>query len=581
MAIRRKGAHAASGVIYSLVPAQPLPTVDLSKSFRGRLLPASLHTYIRRRYYKYHKPIMICAALSYCLNLLVSMVRAPVGRILAVVAVLLWAPSGFGSVTTLRYDIVRLVIRTFDFWFFSVATSAVVITMSVYFSDLRWVRMLINWFGFHHAIFVDAHVLGLRHITYILIFGMISVAIVFVWIMFGQIDDISTFSIMKYENIHGGFELIGLDVMSNGVVSLGFLLIKIIFHRRKTLRLRRKRSSSLVECVLYRCRLKLEAVEELEASLASVIEVSRFDSKEPSLREPDIVQHLLFVKFPQRFDATITFFPWQGLRRVFLPKWLVTILYCVGATGLLLSQGALFHEFSDSNETASHEQFDLLVAWSALLCTALFTASFAVFYQRQLLQLLLRSFDFAFYSFQITSANLCVGCLYNWDTPHCLMALAWWLWAHWVFTLDALTPVMREMFKFRVRFAAPIVCLLLVDHVALMYRILVAGDTRLQDSVIWEGTVWSQHLTFRVIPFYVSRSLTLVLWSSRFVVRLASASNDDVAILRGAVCYDNFFARGRRTSSQITQVLEVKTLAALSKRTLESSIHSVHPWHHP
>ncbi|KAL3674654.1 hypothetical protein V7S43_000594 [Phytophthora oleae] len=102
------------------------------------------------------------------------MVQALVGQVLAVAAVLLWLPSGFGGLTTLRYDIVRLVVRTFDFWFFSTVTSVIVITVTMYLSDLRWVRMLNGWFGFHHVIFIDAHILGLRNLTYILIFGYLK-----------------------------------------------------------------------------------------------------------------------------------------------------------------------------------------------------------------------------------------------------------------------------------------------------------------------------------------------------------------------------------------------------------------------
>ncbi|EGZ29966.1 hypothetical protein PHYSODRAFT_468573 [Phytophthora sojae] len=376
MSLRSTSNGSVHGLVYSLVPAQPLPAVDLSKSFRGRLLPGFIHhTYIRRRYSRYYRQILLCATVSYCSGFLVPLVPASTGRVFAFLAFFLWMPSGFGSVTTLRYDIVRLVCRTFDFWFFSTITSVIVVTISMYFSDLRWLRMIIEWLRLHHVIFIDAHVLGLRSLIYILIFGMISLVTVLVWIMLGRVDGGSTFTVVKYGNEHGGFELSGLDVIGNGLASLALLLAKIIFRRRKTLRVRRKRSSSLVE---YNSAL-------------------------------DVCQ--------------------------------------------------------------------LLVSWVSLLCTLTFTVSFAVFYQRQLLRLLFSSFDFMFYSFQVTSSYICVCSLYDWELPQCLMALSWWLWAHWIFTLDALTPTMRSMLKFRVRYAAPVLCLLLIDHVGLVYQIFLVGDT--------------------------------------------------------------------------------------------------------
>ncbi|KAG7385402.1 hypothetical protein PHYPSEUDO_001531 [Phytophthora pseudosyringae] len=562
------------GLIYALVPAQPLPAVDLSKSFRGRLLPARVHTYIRRKYYKHYRAVLVCAAVSYCLNVSVPLVEARVGQIVAVLAALFWMPLGLGSVTTLRYDIVRLVARTFDFWFFSAITTIITVTMSTYFGDLRSVRMLIDWIGYHHVVFVDAHVLGLRSLTYILIATIFSVSVVLVWIVLGQVDGGSTFTILKFDNQHRHFELSGLDVIGNGLVSLGFLVAKIVFRRRKNLRVKRRRSSAIVECAIYRCRLKLEPVFGPSVLLAWPSEDSRYHSKETSIRDADEIQNLMFVKFPNTFEATNTLLSWRIANGACFSAWLLTVVYTVGTAGLILSHVPLV---LGSEYFLAQEELTLMVPFIALLCTAAFTGLFAVFYQRQLLRLLFTSFDFAFYSFQVTCTDIGVCVLYNWDASRCLMVLSWWLWAQWAFTLDALTPTTRDMLKFRVRFAAPVLCLLLADHLGIIYRIFFTEDEELQDSRIFEGTVWNQHLVVRVIPFYVSRSLTLSLWCSRLISRLASASRDDISILRGSVCYDNIFSRGRRRSSHISQIVDVKALAtALSRRNRVSPATSFH-----
>ncbi|KAF4325565.1 hypothetical protein BBO99_00002001 [Phytophthora kernoviae] len=205
----------------------------------------------------------------------------------------------------------------------------------------------------------------------------------------------------------------------------------------------------------------------------------------------------MFLKFPRTFDATETLLPWRLAQcAVFaeFPAWLLTIIYTIGAAGIFLSHITLVNDFGGSKDSLWHKHVLLVTSSIALVCTLIFMATFVAFYQRQLLKLLFNSFDFAFYSFQITSANMCVCTFYNWNPSHCLMALSWSLLAHWAFTLDALTPVMRRMLKFRVGFAAAVVCLLLVDHITIMYRIFIVGDMELQDSVIFEGTVWSQHL---------------------------------------------------------------------------------------
>ncbi|POM75309.1 Hypothetical protein PHPALM_7602 [Phytophthora palmivora] len=388
MALQTKGANQPCSVIYSLVPAQPLPAVDLSKSFRDRLLPAKVHTYIRRKYYKYYRSVLVCAAVSYCLNVVVPLVEARMGRIIAVLAAILWIPLGLGSVTTLRYDIVCLVSRTFDFWFFSSITTIITVTMSMYFGDLRSVRMLIDWIGYHHVVFVDAHVLGLRSLTYFLIASILSLTVVFVWIVLGKVDGGSTFTIVKYENLQRSFELSGIDVIGNCLVSLGFLLAKIVFRRRKIL------------------------------------------------------------------------------------------LYTIGAVGLTLSHIPLVHGFNGSEGVAAHNEIKIVICFIALVCTAVFTGFFVVFYQCQLLKLLFTSFDFAFYSFQVTFTDIGVCVLYNWEISRCLMVLSWWLWAQWALTLDALTPSTRCMLKLRVRFVVPVLCLLLADHLGIIYRIFLSYETQ-------------------------------------------------------------------------------------------------------
>ncbi|KUF87721.1 hypothetical protein AM587_10007016 [Phytophthora nicotianae] len=563
-----KDGNAPRGIVYTLVPAQPLPVVDLSKSFRGRLLPAKVHTFIRRKYYKHYRPVLVCGVLSYCLNVVIPLVEARMGRIIAVLAALLWIPIGLGSITTLRYDIVRLVFRTFDFWFFSAITSTITVTMSMYFGDLRSVRMLIDWIGYHHVVFVDAHVLGLRSLTYFLIATVLSVCVVLVWIMLGKVDGGSTFTIVKYEILHRTFELTGLDVIGNGMVSLGFLVAKIVFRRRKVLRVKRRRSSGIVECVIYRCRLKLERRDGPSVALAWPSEDSRYQSKEASLRNPEEIQNLMFVKFPQMFQATNTLLQCCIPKQISFPNWFLVIFYIVGAAGLILSH-------IPGSELFAAQELKCLVPFIALLCTAIFTGLFVVFYQRELLKLLFTSFDFAFYSFQITGTDIGACILYNWNMSRCLMILSWWLWAQWAFTLDALTPATRHMLKFHVRFAAPVLCLLLFDHLRIIYRIFLGDDTELHDSIIFEGTIWNHHLVLRLIPFYISRSLTLSIWCSRLISRLASATDESVSILRGTVSYDNIFSRGRRRSSHMSRIVEVKALAsALSRRTRVSPVAS-------
>lgn len=61
----------------------------------------------------------------------------------------------------------------------------------------------------------------------------------------------------------------------------------------------------------------------------------------------------------------------------------------------------------------------------------------------QLLWHILLSFDFAFLSLQITFAHLSMCDLLHWDR-RCYGVAASLLWMHWVLTLDAITPVIKN-----------------------------------------------------------------------------------------------------------------------------------------
>lgn len=135
-----------------------LPVNDLSKSLRGELLPAKLYDISHRLLTKHHQPLLVANVTAFFLTSFVAVVNAQAGQILSLIAIFLWIPLGLGAFSTLRYDVVLLFMGTFDFWFFSFVTSMTAGMVSAYFRDLRFLRMVIDWVGFHHIVCIDAHV---------------------------------------------------------------------------------------------------------------------------------------------------------------------------------------------------------------------------------------------------------------------------------------------------------------------------------------------------------------------------------------------------------------------------------------
>lgn len=451
-------------------------------------------------------------------------------------------PLGFGAFSTLRYDVVRLLMGTFDFWFFSFVTSMTAAMVSAYFRDLRFLRMVIDWVGFHHIVCIDAHVRGVRQFAFMTIVGIPPVLFILVWIMLGHVDGCTSYSILNYENAHHSFHLSGVDVIGNGLLTLALFITKIAVRKRRALR--SNQNSSSIQCVIYRCALQLVQVHytavgaTIKSQAVKTIARRRAaagtdTARKVMLRETNVIQKMRFVRTSQTFNAGHTVFPLRGLDMAPLSTRSLVLLYLFGVLGLLLSFVILLGRFVGTDRSVLRTQ-----GWTALLSTLAFVATFAGLYHRHLFKLLVGSFDFIFYAFQITAANVCVCILCKWELSRCLMVLTWELWFLWALTLDALTPIVRDKVRFRVRFAAPVVALLLLGHIVIMNRIFFVGDAELQDAILFEDIVWGRSLTVRVMPFYFSRVVTLSLWCPRLIWRLIMASKTEVAIIRGVVCYN-------------------------------------------
>ncbi|GMF21981.1 unnamed protein product [Phytophthora fragariaefolia] len=251
-------------------------------------------------------------------------------------------------------------------------------------------------------------------------------------------------------------------------------------------------------------------------------------------REPRLIQQMQFINFPQTFDSNHVVFPLHVGGNA------LVLMYLIGVFGLLIS-------FSVVRVSAGGMFY--LRARCALLCTVIFVAPFAALYQRGLFKLLVTSFDFLFYVLQTTAATVSACMMYNWEISRCMILFTWWIWIQWALLLDALTPVMRDKLRFRLRLAAPVVALVLFGHIGIISRIFFVGEEEVHDAVMYRGVIWDHELVVRVMPFYFSRIVTLCLWCPRLIWRFCTASNSEVSIIRGRVCYDNFFAkRGRRRS---------------------------------
>ncbi|KAE8976757.1 hypothetical protein PR002_g25222 [Phytophthora rubi] len=127
----------------------------------------------------------------------------------------------------------------------------------------------------------------------------------------------------------------------------------------------------------------------------------------------------------------------------------------------------------------------------------------------------------------------------DWEwAPSCAVA-SLLLLVFTILTVDALTPTMKRRLHFK--FWMPVVGIILfwLVEVVLLVDVLVVGNWDLQDRVFLKLIIFGRQAQFRVVPFFLSRILTIFVWSARYVNIALSRQNDNVLILlRGEVEFD-------------------------------------------
>ncbi|GMF25935.1 unnamed protein product [Phytophthora fragariaefolia] len=547
---------------YVLVPVASLPVIDLSKSVRAELSTPSVDATIFYLLKRFHKPLLLGVLLSFWIDIAVMVVSASIGQYLSVASTVLGLPMIAASCSTLRYDIVKLVMQTFEFWSFFIISTSTCSMCIIFVGDLRGLRLLFDWLAWQNLILLDGQVRGLRHYAITATSSIIPLMILLVWSMLERIDNATNFSILHYKIRDNRFNLSGLDIMGNGLITLLLLTAKISYRKRKLLW---KRAHGVqIDCAILRARLRLELMNMkdcgqnksgLNENSTTTHTALLHHSDQPNSRNGRIVKHPVIEQLQcnnldQTFPASNMLFQQKLTLNTQFPVCVVWFVHALGVCGLLLASLIPMWEWNPSTENPDSSWQVIACSWVSVFCTVAFIGPIVLFYHRKLLGMLVLSFDFSFYSFQMTSANVCVAILYRWEPSQVLIMIAWWMWVHWALTLDALTPIARTVLRLRVHYAAPVIMLFLLGHVAVVCSIFFIQNVNLPDVVIWEGLIWDHQVKFSVLPFYFSRVVTMVLWCSRLAWRYATTSDSGVNLIRGVISYKNCFSNAGRFRSR-------------------------------
>lgn len=526
--------------LYGFDPSMALPTVDLSESLKSRYLPPALLQAFDAFLWRWRHPLVIMYAASLVLTSIMLYIEAKAGQLAAVLTVVLGFPLGIGSLGALRFEMVVLLLREDSVVFFGLLTVVTQVLIVILLGDLRALYLINFFIGFISVMLIDARLRAIRMFTNLCMASALVIFACLAAFVLQRVDHVNDIPLWQFREGDTVYDVCLSEYVTTGLSTLLILFAKIVF--RKFQSLHSAARTRVIECMMFQRRVRLMPRPHGGPSAHDLSPQGHLDSPSP-------MQQLILVRSGQVYDSRMIVVPIL-LRSSKAPfPWLfLMVLYGLGALGFGLFLSSSFYG-ADSIETANYILTPIAVMFTSSL---VFWLTFAAFYQRDLLRSLVFSFDLLFYSSQLTTALLASARLGQWEQNQCLWLATAWIWTHWIFCVDTLTPVIRAKLRFHVWYAVPILFLQILGAAKLVFETITTIQDVPEGSILWSGRVFGRNATLHLLPLVVSRILLASTWMMRMLLRLCTASNADTFILRGAVSYENYLSRGTHTRQRIT-----------------------------
>ncbi|TMW57518.1 hypothetical protein Poli38472_003443 [Pythium oligandrum] len=184
--------------LFEVVEARPHPPVDMYKTLKRSLLGvAGARTYTRYQR-RYGRILGLLYFPGWALSVATLFAPAPIGRWLAVLASFLQIPTIFMGIMSLRPDMIRELMTTYDFWFFSIMSIVKTVAMSLYYHDVRAFLCVVIWFGTQFTILVDAAISSMGAISISLFVSVGFNIAKLLLVSLELVPDTHSFEIFKY-----------------------------------------------------------------------------------------------------------------------------------------------------------------------------------------------------------------------------------------------------------------------------------------------------------------------------------------------------------------------------------------------
>ncbi|KAL8006365.1 hypothetical protein Plhal703r1_c06g0035381 [Plasmopara halstedii] len=594
--------------VFKLVPIEKLPEFNANKTLKTMLFDKdqirSINTF--RRQWRH-----VIAFMLHLGNLLMLFtVAAPrqFGRLMAFLVLILHLPEMLLIIGSIRIEMLYFLLKTYDFWYFTVNNVAFGICFSVLLSDSRIVAILVGCVIVQISISADALVSDSRQLFLSSVTNCGTHFAMFLIVFLRRVDDdgnVDAFFV-SYSNKLTGVSI--RDILMNAQFNMTLLFGRLVYNNWIAMREQLSAIESCAKsqtnalpsrrrCVSYYCTVGLQtkcnsnSVQqgwtgsdhqniEMNSRVGSVVGVESYENMSSAIpglpSEPlngksrkltmpkgrfSLTQNCIgmqiqlhFVPVAADFDAHETLMPGFGsfLDRNFgsLPlntrqRMLLHIFHILGYFGICtLVLGALSAWILDDQDLDQIHPGLAQTQLIAFFVSVFFCSVFFAAYQRQLLRKLFSSFNSLFLSAKLTTVSLMLCQFLKWDR-RVLWVWSAWLWMQWAITLDALPPSSMRLLAFQRSFLVLYVLSFELFGLCCLVLELVAINRWIVPNIaLVNYEIFGRHLHLSALSTLVSRLLTIFIWECRLLWFISLALYRHRQRHRRVVSADSIQGRG-------------------------------------
>lgn len=527
---------------YEIVPSKPQPAFDPVMTIKQRVLSAKQIQIFNFVILKTRYVLFPMYKVGFVLRFVVIFGPASVGRVLGPITCALQIPIVFQVIFALRYEYVKVLIATFEFWFLLLNAAIWTGAFAWYLKDTRALILPPCFIDFVNMLLIETYFQNAQNVARTAVASSFFLFALGVGVSLDIIDEGNSQDLLQINDK----TLSQKDILVNTMATMIALVIRLSYRKYEALK-SVKRASTWVRSTGYRCRITLRAHYHQSAVLPPLVPQltpSRSMVVVESAGGKQLLQ-LQFVSVPVMFEAANTLYPRVSSYNLAAKLSQLRAFYLCGAVGAVLLAITMH-----PGATERHPQAAAILAVLGLGATLVFWLWLSCFLQKQILHRLCTSFDFLFLYVQLVFAHVSLCDMLYWNWTGCCGVLGYFLWLQGVLISDALTPVMRERLGWRTWFAAPIMLLNGAVKCVLLYGILVQNRWELQNRLIFDSRIGNHAVRFFVAPFFFSREFTLGVWWIRILRRIYThKSENELLLLLGNVEYDYQSWRQRQRQS--------------------------------